>query len=599
MDLGEIKNALLARVVEVCSHLLPGGRQNGNYWHAGSLRGEPGSSLRVCLSGSKAGVWMEGDATGEAGDIIELWKNVRGSMLRDCIEEMHSFLGVTNHPMVVKKKKEYRRPTVETVKIAKRFDEYFKGRGIDPKFARAAGVAEMPGAKTMAFQYMKGGELLFVKKIDYDLNEKGKKIVSVEAGCEPCLFGMDHEIVQDHSGSIVITEGEIDSISWLQEGIAAVSVPFGAKGENKDGGSANDEWIENCWEFLEQFHTIYICMDNDDDGKKAEAYLVKRLGLERCKAVRLPKKDSNECVKAGIKLVPFLAEAKSLDPASIIFFGDGLEENWENIGVRREDTGHVLLDFEEFPFRIRAGETTGVVGYDGSGKSNFINQVACWLALVKGEASFIGSFENGYDRVIEKMCVHAMGRQFKKAEAGLKQRFKDQLGSMVVFHKPKGEVDYMEFFANAEYCVRKYKVKHVILDCVTSTNVDLDDLKSVDKFIKRVQLFCNQNPSVHTWILLHPSKDSAKGESSAPKKEKIRGSAIISNLLWNVVTVFVMPEDAKEPYDGKLVVSKQREGGKKPSIDVYYDQDSYRLQQAEGENKPYLKEEAEDDNIPF
>lgn len=65
-DFAAINAAALARLPDVLARLLPGGRASGAEWHAGSLRGEAGDSLRVRMHGEKAGRWCD-FATGEKG----------------------------------------------------------------------------------------------------------------------------------------------------------------------------------------------------------------------------------------------------------------------------------------------------------------------------------------------------------------------------------------------------------------------------------------------------------------------------------------------------------------------------------------------------
>jgi hypothetical protein len=72
VDFEAVNRAALARLPELLAHLLPGGRARGAEFEVGSLKGEPGRSLRIRLHGPRAGVWCD-FATGErGGDIISL-----------------------------------------------------------------------------------------------------------------------------------------------------------------------------------------------------------------------------------------------------------------------------------------------------------------------------------------------------------------------------------------------------------------------------------------------------------------------------------------------------------------------------------------------
>ena len=70
-DAGEIARMLGARAEQLVRELLPAGRREGAEWKCGSLAGERGRSLSVCIRGRKAGVWAD-FASGVAGDALDL-----------------------------------------------------------------------------------------------------------------------------------------------------------------------------------------------------------------------------------------------------------------------------------------------------------------------------------------------------------------------------------------------------------------------------------------------------------------------------------------------------------------------------------------------
>lgn len=71
VDIADIVRGLNAQIVPLCQQLLPHGRKVGNEWEVGSLQGEPGRSLKVHLSGGKAGWWKD-FAGSTQGDAIKL-----------------------------------------------------------------------------------------------------------------------------------------------------------------------------------------------------------------------------------------------------------------------------------------------------------------------------------------------------------------------------------------------------------------------------------------------------------------------------------------------------------------------------------------------
>src|SRR5690349_18124671 len=93
MRAGEVSAALAAQVDSVAAYLLPNGKRRGREWCVGGVSGEAGESLKLCLSGGKVGEWAD-FATGESGDLIDLWAANRGLPLREAIAEAKDWLGI-------------------------------------------------------------------------------------------------------------------------------------------------------------------------------------------------------------------------------------------------------------------------------------------------------------------------------------------------------------------------------------------------------------------------------------------------------------------------------------------------------------------------
>ncbi len=93
-DFAAVNRAALARLPEVLARLLPGGRVVGAEWRAGSLRGEPGDSLRARLRGGRAGAWCD-FATGEkGGDPVSLAAAVAPVPQAEAARRLARMLGV-------------------------------------------------------------------------------------------------------------------------------------------------------------------------------------------------------------------------------------------------------------------------------------------------------------------------------------------------------------------------------------------------------------------------------------------------------------------------------------------------------------------------
>ena len=93
MNAKELSQRMAGEAAAIAQYLLPGGKRQSGEWKAGSINGDEGKSLSVRLSGAKAGVWAD-FASGESGDLIDLWAAVRGCSIAEAIREAKDYLGV-------------------------------------------------------------------------------------------------------------------------------------------------------------------------------------------------------------------------------------------------------------------------------------------------------------------------------------------------------------------------------------------------------------------------------------------------------------------------------------------------------------------------
>lgn len=312
-DIVEVKKLLADRAQEVAEFLLPKGHCEGAEWRVGSINGEPGQSLAVHLTGTKAGVWGEFNG-GEGGDLLDLWCAVKGVSLPDALDQAREWLELpqTASPSIAPDDEEPRKyvqpdepfchPPRERV-----LTYLMQERKIPAEVISRYQIGETDRGQ-IVFPYRKPGSTLAMYKLrDAKDGAKPKPVVS---GCEPILFGW--QAIPADAREIILTEGEIDTLSWDAYGHPALSVPFGG------GGGAKQQWIENEFERLDRFERIYLSTDMDECGEKAAEEIANRLGRHRCLRVKLPRKDANDCRKAGVpaeEMERCLAEAEPISVA--------------------------------------------------------------------------------------------------------------------------------------------------------------------------------------------------------------------------------------------------------------------------------------------
>lgn len=199
----ELNQHLIGMAESVVEYLLPNGHRQGNEYLVGSVQGEQGQSLRVCLAGSKAGVWKDFSDDRSGGDLLDLWQAVKGISFKDTLKQASDFGGVESpvSEFYPPKAVRYSKPDKKGVTgLDDPLLTFFKGRGISEKTVRVFKIAKK--GNNIVFPYISpDGEVEHFKF----RSMKEKKFFS-SPGTAPCLFGW--QAIDDNSRHVVITEGE-------------------------------------------------------------------------------------------------------------------------------------------------------------------------------------------------------------------------------------------------------------------------------------------------------------------------------------------------------------------------------------------------------
>ena len=155
---------------------------------------------------------------------------------------------------------------------------YLKEHGISEEFAELYELTEEGDYLNIPI-LDEDGELLFIKSRYLKHKEDSKKPKYKNSlGSHATLFNL--YAVKD-SSMVVITEGEIDAIKLMQEGIPSVSSTGGA-------GTFPDEFIEPLKD-----KKIYICFDNDKAGIKGVYEMLEK--FPKARIVMLPQGSKDVC----------------------------------------------------------------------------------------------------------------------------------------------------------------------------------------------------------------------------------------------------------------------------------------------------------------
>jgi len=561
----EIARRLGDQAEAVCRYLLPGGKKIGNDWTAGGISGSEGKSLKISVSGAKAGIGADfADPESFKGDLLDLWKAVRGCSMRDAIVEAKAYLGLERTATYAK---EYRKP--EKPKVSKPSDPVKTYLYVERKISFETQELFRIRSKDreIVFPFFSPDrELVNVKYLSLD-REHGRKKIRAEGGCAPSFFGW-HAIAKKFPDSpeVVITEGEIDAMTWVDAGFPALSIPSGV--------NSIPDAITYDWDNLSQFETIYLCPDADKAGEGMIAAFADRIGKARLRKIALPFKDPNEAkTKGDWKSDDFakaILEAKGLLDEKIVTYPDVMDEivalkNGEG-ALKRFGYDIELLGPD---VRIVRGHTFLVAGYQGHGKTLVTNQIALELAS-RGETVAIASLEvETLELMTQIVDLYLETDEISDETKGLfLERFEDRF----IFLREFGRValaSVMEFF---EYARSRYGATHFVLDNLTKLRTKIDDYGQQSEDINRVTDYARDN-NVTIWIVSHLKKRGEKKHDYEP--DDVRGSGVISDLASTVLQVVrnkdkehstdPIPTDA----DTTVYVTKQRVTGKEPRIYLF------------------------------
>lgn len=600
MQAKEISNQLAQRADEIAWKLFPDGHMQGNELCVGDIMGSRGNSLKIQLKGSKAGLWSD-FATGEGGDLLDLWAIKNNLSITEALKEAKAHLGIKELKFEFHKPKEFKRPEKQEfslLPIISPSTEYLQDkRKLTLETLHAFKISQ--SGNEIIFPYFRDNEIIFIKYLNIDRIDDKKKM-HVEPNCEPCLFGW--HLIPKTARNITICEGEIDAMTLHQYGIPALSVPLGAGTGNKHA------WFEYEFERLAVFDEIYICMDNDIAGQIATREIVGRLGAHRCRIVELPYKDANECLKQNVsseEIKVYFKNAITLDPEElkrIGFFQDvtlnelypidgiilGYESPWEK-------TNNKIL--------FRPSELSVWSGINGHGKSQFLGQIMLGM-MNQGAKICMASLELKPSKLIARLMKQASGMNLPSPKyiKAIISHYNESLWIFNLIGNAKSD-RLLEVF---KYARQRYGVDVFVIDSFMMLDIAEDDYNAQKRFMEKLCEFKNQY-DCHIHLVVHPRKSA--DETNATNKMDYKGTGAISDLADNCFSIWrnKAKEHAKKKHEQYNILSereraslekpdclcicdKQRHGDWEGALAFWFDLPSYQYLEVEGKKpKPFVE----------
>lgn len=433
--------------------------------------------------------------------------------------------------------------------------------------------------------------------------QKGENKTWCQKGADttPLLFNMNRI---NTTQPLLITEGELDCASAIESGfLNAVSVPLGAN---------NYHWMEENWDWIENFDSIIICADNDEAGEKMRKECLYRLGSWRTKLVQIPKtaevdgkevkiNDLNECLfyLGKAKTLDIILNAKDTPVESVVDFSDIQEVDLHEIdGIY---TG--IKEFDEEMMRLFYGTFNIVSGTNGSGKSSFLSQLICesldqdkdvwlyskelpnymsknWINYIFAGGRNIDTFET--DR----------GSKYYKVKEEAKNKINEFYRGRLNIYKDGHENTMEAIQTSMIESARKFGSKLFIVDNLTAINYNCTENEKWGKQVDFINFCIEFAKKYHVVVIciIHPKKLETMRRMT---KFDVQGLGSSVDLAHRLIALYrVTPQDKKGtpkthgkgwlkepiPFDVLLDVLKDRMRGRENmSIGMFYDAPSRRF----------------------
>ena len=501
--------------------------------------------------------------------------------------------------MNVQTRSSYKYPHEEPLNERENVKAYLGKRGIDLATIDYLDIREDEHGNCVFNYYDTNDVLTLVKYRPSRTVDKTKGEIKTwcqkDADTTPLLFNMGRV---NPTKPLLITEGELDAASAIFSGyINTVSVPFGA---------GNFHWIEENWDWLEQFHDIIIWADNDEPGEKMRKECINRLGSWRTKYIQTPKyfekengrrvplNDINDCLQVGGKelVLKLIADAKDVPVTSVIDYADIEELDMSQVGGVK--TGLKPVDKELV--KLYNGTLTILSGRPGSGKTSLIDQIAA-ESMDNGNPVFLFSKElpprlsaNWFNTIIagrrnQTLVEKPDGASFYVVPYDTQKKMQNFYKNKLLIYKDSEPNDSESVMRSAEECVRKYGAKLVVLDNLMmldlkadSESMNLAQTKLVNELINFASKY-----DVVVVLIAHPKKTADM--TSDVSMYDISGSSNIINLAIRSIGLRRVSKKEKEDprsewgkYDVVLTIIKDRLFGKQDiQIGLWYDNRSRRF----------------------
>lgn len=520
-------------------------RRDGQGYRIGNFHGDQGRSLYI---NPQESLWID-HATGEGGDMLDLWRQARGLSVKDAIADAARTFHIEAERQAPKPAPQLKAGEIQPASQCPMAVRYLKDRGIGRDVLNQYRIAS-------------NGSCIIFPRFDFENPTSSKPValkfwtatkdIRQSPGSKNTCFGWQGVKKQT---TLVITEGEIDALTVAQQhpGVDVVSVPSGA---------TNLKWLDEDMNALNEYRDIVLWMDADEAGQSKVDAMVHAIGRDRARVVcqesvrAMGGKDANDLIRNGNgeNIVSLVDNAAYRSRMVAACSGMSLAELSDSALYGKEALP-VIRGIQVFP-----QELTMLAGFNGCGKTTLALQITHEAARA-GLKPFLMSPE-----MPPKKLGSILARQATRIDQPTKAHWGEVYGyvrehftvSVVEERLTPDDVlaDFDEAYARG--------CRFFLLDSLTC--VRLSELNEQADFADRLRNWIRSHAGCYLLVLAHMRKPPA-GHNTRVNRYDIRGAGEITDFAAAVYLIARKdphnPKDAEvfQDFDAVVVKDKCRETG--------------------------------------
>lgn len=407
------------------------------------------------------------------------------------------------------------------------------------------------------------------------LNEK--KFLSQGPMSQATLFGKD-KFEAGSRQTVIITEGEYDAMSAYQmigREVAVVSI-------RSSSSAFNDCDKER--DYLNSFDRIVLCLDNDEQGKKAASKISSLFDYQKVYRMAFEKKDASEYLQAGEvdTFRELYKKAKRYTPSSIVNrfsdIRDLLKENQtEQVGE------YPFSELNTKTYGLHKGDMILLKALEGRGKTEVCRAILHHnLKNTKTKLATI-FLEESESTTVKGVATYELGLPCTLPDSGVSDddimdaysKALDGEEDRLYIHKHFSSEDEGEMIDNIRFLVASAGCNVVFLDNLTMLTTGRegeDERLRIDRITRRLRDLVNEL-GFCLILVAHVNDDGLTRGSRLP--DKLSNTVIFMDRN-------VKAADENERRTTSFMLEKVRLGGQTgPAGKAVFDTETYKLRDME------------------